>query len=124
MDPSLAITIGILAVAVFVSDTVRPDFVALSIIVLLALTEVLSPAEALAGFADPLEIMIAGLFVVSLALVNTGVASSVGRWPAVLAGGKEGRLLIAVVVARGSVSACMRAPGTARVMLPRVTGQQ
>lgn len=122
MDPSLAITIGILAVAVgvFVSDTVRPDFVALSIIVVLALTEVLSPAEALAGFADPLVIMIAGLFVVSIALVNTGVASSVGRWLAVIAGGKEVTLLIAVMLASGIVSAFMSSTGTVAVMLPIV----
>lgn len=122
MNPELAITIGILAVAViaFVSDKVRPDFVALAIIALLPITGVLSAEEALAGFADPLVIMIAGLFVVSISLVNTGVAAQAGRWLANVAGGNEITLLVAVMIASGVISAFMSSTGTVAVMLPIV----
>lgn len=122
MGPELATTIGILVIAViaFVSDKVRPDFVALSIIVLLPVTGVLSVEEALAGFADPLVIMIAGLFVVSISLVNTGVAGQAGRWLAHVAGGNEITLLVAVMIASGMISAFMSSTGTVAVMLPIV----
>lgn len=122
MTPELALTLGILAVAViaFVSDKVRPDFVALGIIAALPISGVLTIEEALAGFADPLVMMIAGLFVVSASLVNTGVAGQVGRWLAHVAGGNEITLLVAVMIASGVISAFMSSTGTVAVMLPIV----
>src|SRR5690606_41393685 len=80
MSPDLAVVVAILvgAVVLFVSDKIRLDAVALLVVLALALSGVVTPAEALAGFADPLVALIAGLFVVSAVLVHTGIAGSVG----------------------------------------------
>src|SRR5690606_23161326 len=100
------------AVALFVSDRVRLDVVALLVILALTLTGSLTPAQALAGFADPLVVMIAALFVVSGALVQTGVADAFGRALGRLAGGGETRMVVAVKLATGLLSAFMSSTGT------------
>ena len=84
MNPDLAVVVTILvgAVVLFVSDKVRLDAVALLVVLALALSGVVTPAEALSGFADPLVALIAGLFVVSAVLVHTGIAGVDKTFPA------------------------------------------
>ncbi len=106
------------ALVLFVSDRVRVDAVALLVVLALALSGVLTPAEALSGFAEPLVVMIAGLFVVSAALSSTGVAGAVGEWLARAAGGSATRLIVALMLATGLLSAFMSSTGTVAVMLP------
>ena len=67
-------TIAILAVAAvfFAMGKVRSDLVALCALVALLLTGILTPQEALSGFANPVVIMMVGLFVVGGAIVQTG----------------------------------------------------
>ncbi len=108
------------AVGLFVSDRVRLDVTALLVVLALTLTGLLTPAQALAGFADPLVIMIAALFVVSGALVQSGVADSFGRALGRVAGRGEVRMIVLVMLATGLLSAFMSSTGTVAVMLPIV----
>ena len=73
---------GLLFVTIilFISDRLRLDVVAVLVILALMLSGLLSPGEALAGFGDPVVLLIAGLFVVGKALLRTGVAYAVGNW--------------------------------------------
>src|SRR5690606_6367884 len=73
-----------------------------------------------AGFADPLVAVIAGLFVVSAALTQTGLAGAVGAWLARVAGGHPLRMTVAVMVATATLSAFMSSTGTVAIMLPIV----
>ncbi len=120
MAGSSLVVFSILAAAVvlFVSDRVRLDVVALLVVLALVLSGVLTPQQALAGFGDPLVIMIAGLFVVSYAIVNTGIAAAVGRTLGRVAGQSEPRMILAVMLATGVLSAFMSSTGTVAVMLP------
>ncbi|TVP55873.1 MAG: SLC13 family permease [Gemmatimonadales bacterium] len=115
---------GILVVTVvlFVSERLRLDVVALMALLALTLTGILSPDEALAGFADPVVIMIAALFVVGDGLFQTGVASSLGRLPSRLAGNSETKLLIVIMLLVAILSGFMSSTGTVAVMLPVVMG--
>ncbi len=124
MTGSILLVYGILAVTVllFVSERLRLDVVALMALLALTLTGILSPEEALAGFADPVVIMIAALFVVGDGLFQTGVASSLGRLPARLAGNSETRLLIVIMLLVAILSGFMSSTGTVAVMLPVVMG--
>lgn len=106
------------ATALFMSDRVRLDVVAILVVLALMLTGVLTPHQALAGFADPLVVMIVGLFVVGFAIVNTGLASAVGHALGKLAGRSEPRIIAAVMLATGLLSAFMSSTGTVAVMLP------
>jgi len=107
-------------VALFVSDRIRLDLVALMSAAALVLTGVLTPTQALAGFGDPLVIMIASLFVVSGAMFRTGVAERLGRWLGRVAGDGEGRIVLLVMLITALLSGVMSSTGTVAVMLPVV----
>ncbi|WP_279389351.1 SLC13 family permease, partial [Rhodovulum euryhalinum] len=60
-----------LAAIMMASNRVRYDLIALFVLVTLALSGILSPAEAVAGFGATIIIMVAGLFVVGEMLERT-----------------------------------------------------
>lgn len=124
MTAQIALVYGVLigAVALWATDRLRMDLVGLLALLVLALTGILAPAEALAGFSDPVVLMIAGLFVVGEGLFQTGVAQAIGRLPARLAGESEARLLAVIMVMVACLSAFMSSTGTVAVMLPVVVG--
>ena len=109
-----------LTIALFVSDRLRLDLVALMALLALYLSGVLDTAQALAGFADPLVLMIAGLFVVSTGLFQTGIAARLGRWLGRVAGTSEVRLMALVMLVTAVLSGFMSSTGTVAVMLPVV----
>ncbi len=119
-DTLLVFVILAVTVALFVSDRIRLDLVALMSLLALLLTGILTPAQALAGFSDPLVIMIAGLFVVSTGLFQTGIAARLGRWLARVAGTSEVRLIALVMLVTAPLSGIMSSTGTVAVMLPLV----
>ena len=63
------------AILLFISNRVRLDVAAILVILALMLSGLLSPKQALAGFGDPVVILIAGLFVVGEGLFRTGIAN-------------------------------------------------
>jgi di/tricarboxylate transporter len=120
----IAIVYGILlgAILLFVSERLRLDVVALLALLALSLTGILTPDEALAGFADPVVLIIAGLFVVGDGLFQTGVARAMGKIPARIAGESEVGLLVVIMVLVALLSGFMSSTGTVAVMLPVVMG--
>ena len=72
----MIITLSVLAVAsvLFMSGKVRSDLVAIGVLMVLMLTDILSPAEALSGFSNSVVIMMIGLFVVGGGIFQTGLA--------------------------------------------------
>lgn len=117
------IVFGILAatVALFLSDRLRLDVVALLSLLALTLSGILTPAEALAGFGDPLVLTIAGLFVVGAALFQTGAADALGRRLTNIAGTNEPRAITATMLLVALLSTVMSSTGTVAVFLPVVT---
>lgn len=114
------VVFGILAITIilFVSDKMRLDLIALMSLLALSLTGILTPKEALAGFADPLVIMIAGLFVVSGGMFQTGLAEDIGKMLGKKAGESEAKLLLLVMGTSALMSGFMSNTGTVAVMLP------
>lgn len=106
------------AVILFASDRVRPDLVAVGIIVVLMLSGQLSVAESLAGFSNSLVLMIAGLFIVGEGLARTGIAHSLGELLVKRAGGSETKLLINLMLVVGVLSAFMSSTGAVAVFIP------
>jgi di/tricarboxylate transporter len=117
-DAYLVFAILALTIALFMSDRLRLDLVALLALLALALTGMITPAEALAGFADPLVVMIAALFVVGGGIFRTGVADRFGRGLGRLAGNSRARLTLVVMLGAGALSGFMSSTGTVAVMLP------
>lgn len=122
MDFDMWIVFGILlaTIALFVTERLRMDVVAILVILALILSEILTPEEALAGFSDPVVLMIAGLFVVGGALYHTGVAHALGNLLARIAGANELRLIALIMTAVAVLSALMSSAGATAVLIPVV----
>ena len=120
MTSEIALTLAILlaAVVLFVTEWIRVDLTALLVLVALALTGLVTPAEALAGFSNSAVITVWAVFILSGGLAATGVADFVGRQVFRLSGESETRLLIVLMVTAGLLSAFMNNVGVAALMLP------
>ena len=116
------ITLGILLVAAafFMSGKVRSDLVALCALILLLVFHILTPEEGFAGFASSIVIMMVGLFVVSGAIFQTGLAKKISSKILQLAGNSETRLLVLVMLVTSAIGAFISNTGTVALMLPIV----
>jgi di/tricarboxylate transporter len=122
MSGQLVYVLCVLAImlALFVSNRVRLDLVALMGLLALTLGGVISTSEALAGFAEPVVLMIAALFVVGAGLFQTGVADALGRQVERLAGHGVMALTAVIMLVTAILSAFLSSTGTVAVMLPVV----
>ena len=117
---ALVMTILALAVALFVTERLRVDVVALLVLAALALIGLVTPAEAISGFSSPAVITVWAVFILSGALSRTGVASMIGRQVMRLAGTGEMRLMAVIMLTAGAMSAFMNNVGVAALLLPVV----
>ena len=108
-------------IALFMSERLRLDVSALLALLALTISGVLTPTESLAGFSDPVVIMIAALFVVAGAMLRTGLAERFGRFLGRFAGAGRRRATAVVMLGTGTLSAFMSTTGTVALMLPVVT---
>ncbi len=108
----------LITIILFASDRLRMDIVAILVVLTLMLSGVLTPKETLAGFGDPLVVLIAGLFIVGEGLFRTGVAFSIGNWLIGVAGASEIRLLVLLMLVVAVLSAFMSNTGAVAVFIP------
>lgn len=122
MTTDIAIVYAILvgAILVFLSGRVRLDVTAVAVIVLLALSGILTPSQAVAGFGNPLVVLIAGLFVVGEGLARTGMAAALGRAIASVGGTSESRIIVLLMPAVALLSAFMSSTGAVAIFIPIV----
>jgi di/tricarboxylate transporter len=122
MTDQMLIVFGILAIAIglFAWGRPRADIVALLVVLGLMLSRVLSPQEALAGFGSPVVILIAAIFIVSEALVNTGVAQRLGDTVVKVGGGNEARLITLIMLLAGVVGSVLSSTAIAAMLIPVV----
>jgi di/tricarboxylate transporter len=93
------------AFALLITEWLRNDIVAALIVLALAGTGLLTPAEALAGFSSEPAIVVAAIFVLSGALHQTGLADAIGGLVARLAGGGLTRANAVIMPAVAALSA-------------------
>jgi di/tricarboxylate transporter len=74
---TLAVLVG--AVALFVTEKLPVDVVAMLVLASLLVLGLVTPAEALSGFSSEATITVAAMFVLSAGLAHTGALTSVGR---------------------------------------------
>lgn len=120
LDMIVTLTVLAAAAALFVSGKVRSDLVAICALVILVLFDILSPAEALSGFANSVVIMMIGLFIVGGGIFQTGLANIVSGKLLKLAGTNETKLLVTVMLSTSFIGAFVSNTGTVAVMLPIV----
>jgi len=120
VTPQIALVLGILFVSLvlFVTEKVRMDVVALLVLGALAVTGLVTPTEALAGFSNPAVITVWAMFMISGALAATGVAGIFGQHLLRLVGRSEGRMVAVIMLTSGVLSAFMNNIGVAALLLP------
>jgi di/tricarboxylate transporter len=62
-----------------ISEKIPVDLTAIGIMVLLTVTGILEPVEAVAGFANPAVITVGAMFLISRAMIRTGTVEYIGR---------------------------------------------
>src|SRR6516165_7129483 len=109
MSAPMLTVFGILAGAIVLFAWGRPrvDIVAILVVLALMLSRVLTPHEALAGFGDPVVGLIAAIFIVGEALVDTGVVHRLGEAVMKLGRGDETRLIVLIMTLAGGIGAFM-----------------
>ncbi len=88
----------------------------------LALTGVLTTKEAYAGFSNNTVVLFAGMFVVGTAMLDSGLAQSVGNYIIKKVGTNERPLLFALMLLTVFMSAFANNTGTVACLMPMVIG--
>ncbi|MDL2269266.1 SLC13 family permease [Desulfosarcina sp. OttesenSCG-928-A07] len=116
------LTIGVIigTVIFFVMGRFRTDLIALCALMCLMVGGVLTPAEALTGFSNNIILIIAGMFVVGGAIVNSGLASVISGRILKLAGSNRMLLFMLIMFISGMVGAMVSNTGTVAIMMPIV----
>ncbi len=118
----MTIPIIVLAVSAifFAIGKIRSDIVALCAMLTLVIFGTITPNEALAGFSNPVTIMMVGLFVVGGAILQTGLAKMISAKIMKLAGTNSTVLFLAVMLVTAVIGAFVSNTGTVALMLPIV----
>src|SRR5581483_10066328 len=124
MSPSAAFVLLVLAIAaaLFITEKIRADLVALLVLVALAVSRILTPLEALAGFSSSAVITILGVFILTDALERTGVTQTLGLALVRLGGGNEGRMMLALMLGGAFLSLFMNNIAAGAVLMPAAVG--
>lgn len=104
----------------FIIGKYRADFIAVGSLLALVLFDIITPAEALAGFSSSVVVMLAGLFIVGAGIFNTGLAEQIGNKLIVFGKNSEIKMLTIVMLTVAPLSAFMSNTGTVAVLLPVV----
>ena len=108
----------IAAFGLLLTEKLRNDVVAVLIILALYVTGLLKPDDALSGFSSEPAIVVAGIFVLSAALHQTGLSETLGGWIGRLAGKSFARAIVVIMPAVAFFSAFTHHVTTTAVMLP------
>jgi di/tricarboxylate transporter len=122
MAPSALFLLAVVLIAaiLLIATRIRGDLVALLTLVALALSGLVSPAEAFAGFSSPAVITILAIFIISEAMHQTGLTLMLGQRLLRLSGGGEKRAVLFTTLAGALLSLFMNNLAAAGVLLPAV----
>ncbi len=118
MEHYLIIALLVVSLALFASEIVRPDIVALGVTLALLLTGTVTVEEGFSGFSNPAVVTVIAMFILSYGLVRTGVADSFATWILRLGGNNPILLTFAVMISVGLMSSVMNNIGAVAVLLP------
>ena len=115
------LVLALLLVATFgvlVSGRVRVEVVSLALIAVLGLSGLLSPAQALGGFASQATLAVAAMLALSAGLERTGVVEYLATFLARRAGRSLWRTLLALALPTALLSAFMNNTAIVALMIP------
>jgi di/tricarboxylate transporter len=111
-----AVTVG--AVVLFASGRLRIDLVALCILAVLGLTGLVTPGEAISGFANEATITVLAMLILAGGLTRTGATAALGRLIGRVAAGRPWQVLASLTVTAAVLSAFVNNTAVVAVLLP------
>lgn len=108
------------AAILFATEKVRPDVVAMGVLVMLLLIGLVTTETAFGAFSNSAVIALGSVFVISEGLAQTGFATLLARRILGWAGESERRLVLLLMLAGAGLSSFMHNTGTAAIFLPAV----
>jgi di/tricarboxylate transporter len=108
----------LLSFALLMTEKIRPDLVAVLIILALYVTGILDAAGAVAGFSSEPAIIAAAILVLTASLHQTGMADTIGGWIARIAGKSFTRMLAVIMPSVALLSAFTHHLTTTAMMIP------
>ncbi|MEM7248523.1 MAG: SLC13 family permease [Acidobacteriota bacterium] len=123
LTPEMAMVLGVLVVGLvlFVTEWLRVDVVALSMVVALVVLGIIEPKTAFSGFGSPPLVFLAGLFVMSGGLVKTGLVERLALLLRAWLRGHPERLAPACIATVAGVSAFVSNTVTVSLFVPVVS---
>src|SRR5690242_18016427 len=114
----ILIVITFAALVLFLSNRLRSDVIGILVLLALALTQIVTPAQAVSGFSSDAVITILGLFIISRGLEDTGVVQWVADRLREIGKGSESRLIVLIMGAGALLSLFMSTVAAGAVLLP------
>ena len=122
MTYEILVVLSLLAIAMvaFMLERAPVDVIALALVATLILTGILTPEEAFSGFASEVIIVLCSVFVLSGALVQSGIMEWLGEQLHAIAGRREGRVVTAVMSMSAAMSAFISNTNSTAILMPAV----
>jgi di/tricarboxylate transporter len=115
----LLLVLGVM-VYLFMTEKLPVELTAFIGLLVLVFTGYVPVTEAFTGFSSPAVMTMFAVFFVSGALLQTGVADTIGGRLHVLGGGREVPLIVLIMLTAGGLSAFMNNVAAAAVLLPAI----
>ena len=109
-----------ISVVFLVTEWIPMEVTALLTLGATALTGLVSPEAALAGFSNPAVVTVWAVFILSGGLTRTGVANMIGHLVLRLSGRSQAMLVAVIMISAGAMSAIMNNVAVAALMMPVV----
>lgn len=95
----------VVAMLLLITEMVPVDLTSIGIIVVLAITGILTPTEAIAGFASPAVITVAAMFLISKGMIRTGAVRFISQKVTDFSRGRPTLAILLILVIVGAASA-------------------
>lgn len=122
MESSALVTLAITLIAaiLLITDVLRPDVVALLVLVTLGVTHTVSTQDLFAGFSGSAVITLIGISMIGAALHKTGVTLILSRWMQRMGKRSEGTLILITFLTAAGLSLFMNNIAVVGILLPAV----
>ena len=98
MDIWIVSAILVVVLYLLISEKITVDLTAIGIIVALMVSRVLTPLEAVAGFAHPAVITVGSMFLISRGMLRTGAVGYIGQKLLALASGNATLAMLVILL--------------------------
>jgi di/tricarboxylate transporter len=112
----------IIAVVLLVRNILRPDVVALILLLSLGLTGILTPQEAFSGFSRSAVVIMFSAYILAEGLRRSGITEHMGLFIVRLFGKGERRLILGIMAAAAVLSLFMNNIAAASLLFPALSG--